>query len=80
MARLKALPQEQEEGQEPVTAERFKAALADDFAKHGLEVIEQMREKTPAAYAILALQVIGTSPAGHHEGARDFMLMSAGHR
>jgi Mg2+ and Co2+ transporter CorA len=74
MARPKAQPQEQE----PVTAQQFMAALAEDFAKHGLDVIEQMREKTPAAYAMLALQAMqSTAQAQQLAEVRDAMLMSA---
>ena len=64
--------------QEPVTAQAFMAALADDFAKHGLEVIEQMREKSPAAYAMLALQAMQAQASGRQIGeARDFVMLAA---
>lgn len=63
---------------EPVTVQSFMAALADDFAKYGLEVIEQMREKTPAAYAMLALQAMQAQASGQQIAeARDFMMISA---
>ena len=58
---------------EPVTVESFTAALADDLAKHGVDVIEQMREKSPAAYAVLAQQASGQQIAE----ARDFMMIAA---
>ena len=64
--------------QEPVTAQAFMAALADDFARHGLDVIEQMRETNPAAYAMLALQAVQAQTSERQIGeARDFMFLSA---
>lgn len=76
MARPKAQQAEQE--QQPVTVQSFMAALADDFANHGLDVIEQMREKTPAAYAMLALQAMQAQASGQQIAeARDFMLITA---
>jgi Mg2+ and Co2+ transporter CorA len=63
---------------EPVTVQSFMAALADDFAKHGLDVIEQMREKTPAAYAMLAIQAMQAQASGRQIAeARDFMMIAA---
>ena len=76
MARPKA--QQVEQGQEAVTVQRFMAALVDDFAKHGMDVIEQMRDKTPAAYAMLALQAMREQASGQQIAeARDFMLIAA---
>jgi hypothetical protein len=52
--------------------------LVDDFAKHGLDVIEQMGEKTPAACAMLALQAMQEQASGQQTAeARDFMLITA---
>ncbi|MFJ1471176.1 hypothetical protein [Massilia orientalis] len=65
--------------QQPVTAQSFMEALADDFAKHGLDIIEQMREKSPAAYAMLALQAMQAQASGQQIAeARDFMMIAAG--
>jgi Mg2+ and Co2+ transporter CorA len=76
MARPKA--QQVEQGQEAVTVQRFMAASVEDFAKHGLDVIEQMREKTPAAYAMLAIQAMQAQANGQQIAeARDFMMIAA---